>query len=64
MEAVGASAGIGAIFVGIVFLILMPIAQRVRTKGKSKEEQRAEVFEAYDKRMDEFRQKPSKKKKR
>lgn len=61
---VGVTGAIGLIFVGIVFLILMPVAARMRTKGKTKEQQRSEYFEDYDKRMNEFRQKPSRKKKR
>jgi|InofroStandDraft_1065614.scaffolds.fasta_scaffold121431_1 hypothetical protein len=63
MELVGAGA-IGLIFVGVVFLILVPVTARMRTHGKSKEEQRSEYFERYDKRMDEFRRQEKAKRKR
>ena len=63
MELVGAGA-IGLIFVGAVFLILVPGTARMRTHGKSKEEQRSEYFERYDKRMDEFRRQEKAKRKR
>lgn len=55
MEFVGAGA-VGLIFVGVVFLILVPVTARFRTHGKSKEVQRMELFQDYDARMDEFRQ--------
>ncbi len=64
MEGLGITGAIGAIFVGIVFLVLMPLAARMRTKGRSKEQQRSEYFDAYDKRMDAYRKKASRKKKR
>lgn len=64
MEGLGITGAIGAIFIGVVFLVLMPLAARVRTKGKSKEQQRSEYFNDYDRRMNEFRVKPSRKKKR
>lgn len=54
MEVVGAGA-IGLIFVGIVFLVLVPVAARYRTHGKSKEDQRIEFFEDYDRRMQKYR---------
>lgn len=64
MEGLGITGAIGAIFIGVVFLVLMPLAARVRTKGKSKGQQRSEYFNDYDRRMNEFRVKPSRKKKR
>lgn len=63
MEFIGAGA-VGMIFIGVVFLILVPVAARMRTNGKSKEQQRSEFFQDYDKRMDEFRQSKKSKKKR
>ncbi len=63
MEFVGAGA-VGLIFIGVVFLILVPVAARMRTHGKSREQQRSEFFQSYDARMDEFRQSKKKGKKR
>ncbi len=63
MEFIGAGA-VGMIFIGVVFLILVPLTARMRTHGKSKEQQRSEFFQDYDKRMDEFRQSKKGKKKR
>lgn len=63
MEFVGAAA-VGMIFIGIVFLVLVPVTARMRTHGKSKEQQRSEFYQDYDKRMDEFRQSEKSKRKR
>lgn len=54
MEIIGAGS-VGLIFVGVVFLVLVPVAARYRTHGKSKEDQRIEFYEDYDKRMQKFR---------
>lgn len=56
MEIVGAGA-VGLIFIGIVFLILVPVTSYFRTHGKSKEDQRIEFYEDYDKRMQKYRMK-------
>ena len=53
MEFVGAAA-VGMIFIGAVFLILVPVAAKMRTGGKSKEVQRSELYADYEKRMEEY----------
>jgi hypothetical protein len=55
MEFVGAGA-VGLIFIGIVFLILVPVAAKYRTHGKSREQQRLEFYEDYDARMEQYKQ--------
>lgn len=55
MEFIGTGA-IGFIFIGVVFLILVPVTAHMRTHGRSEEVQRMEFFQDYDKRMDELRQ--------
>ena len=50
-----ASGAVGLVFVGIVFLILVPITYKMRTKGKSKEQQRSEYYQDYEKRMERYR---------
>lgn len=54
MEFVGAAA-VGMIFIGVVFLILVPVAARMRTHGKSKEQQRSEFYADYEKKMEEYK---------
>lgn len=63
MEFVGAAA-VGLIFIGAVFLILVPVAARMRTHGKSKEQQRSEFYADYEKRMDAYMAQEGRKKKR
>lgn len=63
MEFISAGA-VGLIFIGAVFLILVPVAARMRTGGKSKEQQRSEFYADYEKRMDEYMVQENKRKKR
>lgn len=51
----GGAAAIGLIFIGIVFLILVPVTRYFRTHGKSRETQRTELFEDYDEQMKKYR---------